>query len=149
MRVAVVEDDDGVASAIVDSLGMHQIETARMSRGIDLLGRHREFDVVLLDLGLPDLDGLEVLRSLRKVSTVPVIVLTARDEDVDKIVGLEMGADDYLVKPFNPRELSARIRAVLRRQAEVKALEAKMSHFSPWRLWKAALLLPGLTKGLS
>jgi len=82
---------------------------------------------VVLDVMLPGMDGFEVLRHLRGAGdTVPVILLTARDEDVDKIVGLELGADDYLIKPFNPRELSARIRAVLRRQAEVKALEARL-----------------------
>ncbi|MEK6438286.1 response regulator transcription factor [Pseudonocardia sp. T1-2H] len=123
MRVAVVEDDDGVASAIVDSLGMHQIETARMSRGIDLLGRHREFDVVLLDLGLPDLDGLEVLRSLRKVSTVPVIVLTARDDERTVVRGLRSGADDYLVKPARIAELLARIESVHRRASRVAGTE--------------------------
>jgi DNA-binding response OmpR family regulator len=72
-------------------------------------------DLIVLDLGLPDLDGLDVTRALRKESNVPIIMLTARDEETDKLVGLELGADDYLTKPFSPKELVARIRAVLRR----------------------------------
>src|SRR5688500_11649279 len=74
------------------------------------------FDAVVLDVMLPDLDGFEVLRRLRAISDVPVIMLTARGEDTDRIVGLELGADDYLPKPFNPRELVARLQAVLRRR---------------------------------
>jgi DNA-binding response OmpR family regulator len=74
-----------------------------------------DFDVVVLDVMLPDLNGFDVLRRIRKVSPVPVLMLTARGEDVDRIVGLELGADDYLPKPFNPRELAARLRAILRR----------------------------------
>ena len=75
-------------------------------------------DLILLDLNLPELDGLEVCRTIRKQSNVPIIMLTARDEEVDKIVGLEMGADDYVTKPFSPRELAARVSAVLRRYRE-------------------------------
>lgn len=82
-----------------------------------------EPDLVVLDLMLPGMDGLEVCRRVRKTSDVPIIMLTARSEDIDKIVGLELGADDYLTKPFNPRELSARIRAILRR-AERSQTEA-------------------------
>jgi DNA-binding response OmpR family regulator len=74
-------------------------------------------DVIVLDLGLPDLDGLEVTRRLRRDSGVPILMLTARGDETDKIVGLELGADDYVTKPFSPRELTARVRAVLRRQA--------------------------------
>jgi DNA-binding response OmpR family regulator len=84
-------------------------------------------DLVVLDVMLPGIDGFEVLRRLRGTGcSVPVIMLTARDGDVDKIVGLELGADDYLAKPFNPRELSARVRAVLRRQAEARALQERV-----------------------
>lgn len=115
MKVAVVEDDDGVARAIVDSLGLHHIEATWMSHGLDILGRHREVDVVLLDLGLPDEDGLEVLRRLRQVSSVPVIVLTARSDERSVVRGLRIGADDYLVKPARTAELVARIETVHRR----------------------------------
>ena len=74
-------------------------------------------DLIVLDLGLPQLDGLEVTRRLRRDSGVPIIMLTARDDETDKVVGLELGADDYVTKPFSPRELTARVRAVLRRHA--------------------------------
>ena len=94
------------------------------------------FDCLILDLMLPDLDGFEVLRTLRRagpgaVGALPVILLTARGEDVDKIVGLELGADDYVVKPFNPRELVARVRALLRRMGEVQALRAQLAAGAP------------------
>jgi DNA-binding response OmpR family regulator len=91
-----------------------------------------EFDCLILDLMLPDLDGFEVLRTLRQAGLdLPVIVLTARSDDVDKIVGLELGADDYVVKPFNPRELVARVRALLRRMAAVRALRAQLAATLP------------------
>lgn len=77
-------------------------------------------DLIVLDLGLPDMDGLDVCRELRKVSAVPIIMLTARDEEADKLVGLELGADDYITKPFSPKELVARVRAVLRRAAQAE-----------------------------
>jgi DNA-binding response OmpR family regulator len=87
-----------------------------------------EFDCLILDLMLPDMDGFEVLRALRRAGLgLPVIVLSARGDDVDKIVGLELGADDYVVKPFNPRELVARVRALLRRVAEVRRLRAQLA----------------------
>jgi DNA-binding response OmpR family regulator len=85
-------------------------------------------DLIILDLMLPDIDGLQVLRRLRaRGAEVPVIILTARDDDIDVIVGLELGADDYVVKPFNPRELVARVRAVLRRRVEVLALAEQLA----------------------
>jgi DNA-binding response OmpR family regulator len=85
-------------------------------------------DLLILDLMLPDMDGLDLLRSLRQDgSNVPVVVLTARDDDIDVIVGLELGADDYVIKPFNPRELAARVRAVLRRRTEALALAARVA----------------------
>lgn len=80
-----------------------------------LMMEHREFDLIVLDIGLPDIDGFEVTREIRRTSQLPIIVLTARDEVFDRIVGLEMGADDYVTKPFEPRELLARIKSVLRR----------------------------------
>src|ERR671933_908221 len=99
----------------------HQVETA--ADGQEALDKARRLrpDLVVLDLMMPRVDGWEVCRRLRKESNVPVIMLTARTEDVDKIVGLELGADDYVTKPFNPRELVARIKAVLRRYSVGKA----------------------------
>ena len=115
MLVLVVEDDDGVANAVVGALGAHGHLTERVTRGADALTRHHDADLVLLDLGLPDLDGLEVLRKLRRVAATPVIVLTARGDERSVVRGLHLGADDYLVKPVRLAELLARIHAVTRR----------------------------------
>jgi DNA-binding response OmpR family regulator len=127
-HILVVDDEPAIVTVVRERLEREGFAVRSAASGEEALG-HVETDspdLIVLDLMLPGIDGLEVLRRLRgRGDTVPVIVLTARDEDVEKIVGLEMGADDYLVKPFNPRELSARIRAVLRRQSELKALEAK------------------------
>ncbi|MEV6233268.1 response regulator transcription factor [Saccharopolyspora shandongensis] len=115
MRVLLVEDDDGVADALVDVLATHGHQPTRVSRGADALTRHRDHDLVLLDLGLPDADGLDVLRKLRRVGPIPVVVLTARGEERMVVRGLRSGADDYLVKPVRMAELLARIEAVARR----------------------------------
>lgn len=115
-RVLVVEDDDAIAAPLTAGLqdagfAVDRVSTASAALAADLSA----VDVVLLDLGLPDGDGLDVCRSLRDRSDVFVIVVTARDAEIDRVLGLEMGADDYLVKPFGLRELVARIRAVRRR----------------------------------
>lgn len=117
MKIAVVEDDEGVAGAIVDGLAMHRLEAVHLRRGQDILLRHGEFTVVLLDLGLPDMDGIDVVRDLRKVTAIPVVILTARDDERSVVRGLRAGADDYLVKPARMAELLARIEAVRRRTA--------------------------------
>ncbi|MFD7658434.1 response regulator transcription factor [Actinosynnema sp. NPDC059797] len=117
MRVLLVEDDDGVAGALVEALEANDHRPARVTRGADALLTHREFDLLLLDLGLPDADGLEVLRKIRKVSPVPVLVLTARGDERSIVRGLRLGADDYLVKPVRLGELLARMDAVVRRSA--------------------------------
>jgi len=118
MKIAVVEDDDGVAGAIVDGLAMHRLTAVHLRRGQDILLRHGEFTVVLLDLGLPDMDGIDVVRDLRKVTAIPVVILTARDDERSVVRGLRAGADDYLVKPARMAELLARIEAVRRRTAQ-------------------------------
>ncbi|AHH96354.1 response regulator transcription factor [Kutzneria viridogrisea] len=115
MRVLLVEDDDGVAGALVDALGAAGHQPTRLHRGADALTRHHNADIVLLDLGLPDGDGLDVLRKLRKVTDLPVLVLTARSDERSVVRGLRLGADDYLVKPVRLAELLARIEAVTRR----------------------------------
>ena len=117
-RVLMIEDDVSLASMVGEYLkgiaGM-QVEVAHDgASGLASLAR-LEPDVVILDVMLPDMDGFEVCRRIRAGSDVPVVMLTARGDDADRIVGLELGADDYLPKPFNPRELLARLRAVLRR----------------------------------
>jgi two-component system, OmpR family, response regulator RegX3 len=114
MRVLVVEDEDAIAEPLAEGLRREGFEVTRAATGTEALAAV-EHDVVLLDLRLPDIDGLDVCRRLRERSQVPIIVVTARGEEADRVVGLELGADDYVVKPFGLRELIARIRAVLRR----------------------------------
>ncbi len=114
MKVLLVEDDDAIALPLVEGLSRAGFEVTRVSTVRDALAADVG-DVVLLDLGLPDGDGLDVARTLRGRSDVPIIVISARDEELDRVIGLEVGADDYVVKPFGMRELVARIRAVLRR----------------------------------
>jgi DNA-binding response OmpR family regulator len=122
----LIDDDARLGALVAEYLGKHEIDVTVVGdgeRGLAALRRGR-FDVVLLDLMLPGADGLEVCRRIRalpEVAAIPSIMLTARGEDVDRIVGLELGADDYLPKPFNPRELLARMRAVLRRTAAPRA----------------------------
>jgi two-component system phosphate regulon response regulator OmpR len=120
----LVEDDARLAELLVEYLGNAELDVKVApdgERGLELATRARaRWDVILLDIMLPKLDGLELcrrLRARRELAAVPILMLTAKGDDVDKIVGLELGADDYLAKPFNPRELLARIRAVLRRAA--------------------------------
>ncbi|MFB7662355.1 response regulator transcription factor [Kitasatospora sp. NPDC056138] len=115
MRVLLVEDDDRLAAALVSALARHGHQVVRTGRADDALRLKDTAEFVLLDLGLPDMDGLDALRRLRRVSTVPVIVLTARTEERDVLRGLRSGADDYLAKPFRTAELVARMGAVLRR----------------------------------
>ena len=119
MRVLIVEDDDAIATPLAKGLEREGLQVDRVECGNDALqlSAATVFDVVLLDLGLPDRDGFDVCRELRARSDVPIIVVTARSEEVDRVVGLELGADDYIVKPFGLRELVARVRAVVRRRA--------------------------------
>lgn len=115
MRVLLVEDDTGVARALAETLHAHGHPVTAVGRGSDALTRHRDADLLLLDLGLPDLDGLDVLRKIRQVSPVPVIVLTARADERSVVRALRFGADDYLAKPVRMAELLARMDAVARR----------------------------------
>ncbi|MCI3274894.1 response regulator transcription factor [Streptomyces cylindrosporus] len=117
MRILLAEDDDGVAAALVEVLYDHGHLTRRVRHGRDVLTYHRSADLLLLDLGLPDTDGLDVLRALRAVSGVSVVILTARGDERSVVRGLRLGADDYLVKPVRLAELLARIDAVTRRAA--------------------------------
>jgi two-component system, OmpR family, response regulator RegX3 len=116
-RVLVVEDEDSYSDALAYMLRKEGYEVAVAQTGPDALSDfdRNGADIVLLDLMLPGLPGTEVCRQLRQVSNVPVIMVSAKDAEVDKVVGLELGADDYVTKPYSPRELVARIRAVLRR----------------------------------
>ena len=110
----LVEDDATIAVPLIEGLQRHGLEVTHVATGAAALGADIP-DVVLLDLGLPDIDGLDVCREMRSRSQVPIIVVSARGEETERVVGLEVGADDYLVKPFGLRELVARIRAVTRR----------------------------------
>jgi len=124
-RILMIDDDTRLSGMVAEYLGARGLEVVTRpdaASGLDELARGR-FDALVLDLMLPDQDGLEVCRRVRAGSGVPILMLTARGDEEDRIVGLELGADDYLPKPFNPRELLARLRAILRRQrpAEAKA----------------------------
>ena len=119
MRVLLVEDEDAIAQPLAEGLRREGYDVERVATGQDALeGDRQEPDVVLLDVALPDIDGFAVCRELRARSRVPIIMVTAKGEEIDRVVGLELGADDYIVKPFGFRELVARIRAVLRRAEE-------------------------------
>jgi DNA-binding response OmpR family regulator len=130
--ILVVDDEPAIVQVIGERLGRegYQVRTA-VDGGTALVAVADETqppDLLILDLMLPDMDGLDLLRCVRQAgSSIPVIVLTARDDEIDVIVGLELGADDYVVKPFNPRELAARVRAVLRRRAEALALATRVA----------------------
>lgn len=112
----LVEDDASIASSLSEGLRGQGFDVRHVTTGREAIAAPPG-DVVLLDLGLPDMDGYDVCRAIRAVSTVPIIVITARGEELDRVLGLELGADDYVVKPFGFRELVARMRAVMRRAA--------------------------------
>lgn len=136
--ILLVEDDAEIGELISRYLSAHQIEVAVVMNGkaMDSALNDRVFDLLILDLNLPGEDGLSICRRVRAQLALPIIIVTAQGEDVDRIVGLEMGADDYVVKPFNPRELLARIRSVLRRTraapANKKSPDRNAYHFSGW-----------------
>lgn len=116
MHVLIVEDDSSISAPLAEGLGREGYEVSIATTGAAALdGRSGEVDLVLLDLGLPDLDGRVVCSRLRETTSIPIIVVSARDGELDRVTLLELGADDYVVKPFGFRELVARIRAVLRR----------------------------------
>ena len=117
LRALLIDDDNRLSELLLSYLGDHGVALESAgdgASGLDALGRGT-YDLVLLDVMMPGMDGLEVLRRIRRKSTIPVIMLTARGDEADRVVGLELGADDYVPKPFSPRELLARMRAVLRR----------------------------------
>ena len=128
-RILIVDDDVGLCEVLAERLASEGFTLEAVHEGIRGLERARSGDhaLVILDLMLPGLAGLEVLRSLRPHSGIPVLILTARGEDVDRILGLEIGADDYLPKPFHPRELIARIRAILRRTMAPEAATQQLT----------------------
>jgi DNA-binding response OmpR family regulator len=142
VRILLIEDDDRLAERTAEYLQTHKAEVEIVTngeRGLERAGSG-EHDIVLLDLMLPGIDGLELCRKLRQTSKVPVIILSARGEEVDRIVGLEVGADDYMPKPFSPRELLARIRAVLRRHASNSDVESDSRSVGPLEIHRSRRL---------
>jgi two-component system response regulator RegX3 len=135
-RLLVVEDEESFSEALSFMLTREGFEVDVAATGPDALARYDRSgaDLVLLDLMLPGLSGTEVCRALRQRSNVPVIMLTARDSEIDKVVGLEIGADDYVTKPFSSRELVARIRAVLRRRVDSEELLPPTLEAGPVRM---------------
>lgn len=119
-KILVVDDEKTLVKALKFGLEKEGFQVSAAYDGVEALEKveQEDPDLVVLDLMLPKLDGFEVCRRLRKDKDLPIIMLTARDEDIDKILGLELGADDYMTKPFNPRELMARIKAILRRSTQ-------------------------------
>jgi DNA-binding response OmpR family regulator len=124
--ILVVDDEPTLRETLVDALEVEGFRVVSAADGREALTRFREDrpDLVLLDLMLPEMSGIEVCRIIRAESAVPIVMLTAKDSELDKVVGLELGADDYVTKPFSLRELSARIRALFRRSEQAVAIEA-------------------------
>ncbi|MBV8281113.1 MAG: response regulator transcription factor [Candidatus Eremiobacteraeota bacterium] len=120
LHALIVDDEPNIAALLTDALADEGFDVAVAADGMAALrrARSRSPDLVILDIGLPGLDGLEVCKALRRESHAPIIIISARGAEVDRIVGLEVGADDYLVKPFSPRELVARVRAIMRRAGQ-------------------------------
>jgi two-component system response regulator RegX3 len=135
-RVLVVEDEESFSDALSYMLRREGFEAVVASNGPDALAEFDRAgaDIVLLDLMLPGLPGTEVCRALRSRSTVPIIMLTAKDAEIDKVVGLELGADDYVTKPYSARELVARIRAVLRRRGDAESVAEAVLEAGPVRM---------------
>ena len=145
--IAVVEDDKEIRGLVTALLTREGFETAgcRTAEEFDRLLERRRIDLAVLDVMLPGEDGLSLCRRLRSRGDVPVLMVTAKGDDIDRIVGLEIGADDYLAKPFNPRELVARVRAILRRTRESSRVQAmapsERYHFAGWSLDAGGRLL--------
>jgi two-component system, OmpR family, catabolic regulation response regulator CreB len=122
-RILIVEDEPAISDTIQFVLESEGLETVRVGTGTAALPvlRDGRVDLVVLDVGLPDMSGFELLKEVRRTQTTPVILLTARTSELDRVLGLEIGADDYVAKPFSPRELAARVKAVLRRARPAEA----------------------------
>jgi two-component system catabolic regulation response regulator CreB len=127
-QVLIVEDEPAIADTLAFALRADGHQTRWESRATEALQAQRSApaDLVILDVGLPDLSGFEACKQLRRFSDVPVIFLTARADEVDRVVGLEIGADDYVIKPFSPREVAARVRAILKRRVAASAADASV-----------------------
>ena len=130
-KILIVEDEPAIAETIQYALETDGFETRLLSAGMPviLMLDQEAVDLIILDIGLPDISGLELCKDIRQTHSLPIIFLTARADEIDRVVGLEIGADDYVVKPFSPRELAARVKAVLRRTQQSSAIEAEPQAF--------------------
>lgn len=135
-RILVIEDEPGILEALVFLLRKEGFEVSTATDGVAGLAEFDRTggDIVLLDLMLPGLSGSEVCKAIREKSDVPIIIVSAKDDEIDKVVGLEIGADDYVTKPYSSRELVARVRAVLRRRGEAKDVAATVLEVGPIRM---------------
>ncbi len=132
-RVLLVEDEPAIADTLIYALETECFSVTHSLTGTDALAAaaRETHDFAILDIGLPDMTGLDVCRRLRETSAIPVLFLTARDGEVDRILGLELGGDDYVTKPFSPREIVARVRAILRRSGNASPTPAPAASFPP------------------
>ncbi|MEP9320045.1 two-component system response regulator CreB [Pseudomonas sp. LABIM340] len=135
-HILIVEDEAAIADTLLYALQAEGFETTWLNlAGLALERLQRDaFDLVILDVGLPDISGFEACKQLRRFSEVPVIFLTARNAEIDRVVGLEIGADDYVVKPFSPREVAARVKAILKRTAPREALTTAPAGNGPFEV---------------
>jgi len=134
--ILIVEDEKDIADVLIMYLEREMVQTKWVETGEEALAlfQSEHFDMIILDINLPGIDGYETLRKIRQKSDVPVIIVSAREEDVDMILGFGVGADDYVVKPFSPGVLTARIRAHLRRIGDSKSDKSDIIHFGNWEL---------------
>lgn len=130
-KILLIEDESGIADTIIYPLSAEGFDTHWVSTGTEGINylKSDKADLVILDIGLPDINGFDALKEIRKNSRVPVLCLTARSDEIDRVLGLELGADDYVLKPFSPRELAARVKAILRRTSDDENIKAVSSPF--------------------
>jgi two-component system catabolic regulation response regulator CreB len=134
-KILIVEDEQGIADTIIYALQSEGFDTVHVLTGGQALKESLKstFDLVILDVGLPDESGFEICKKIRKNSQIPVVFLTARSDEIDKIIGFELGADDYVPKPFSPRELVSRVKAIIRRSSDkTSALSDKNKKLTPF-----------------
>jgi DNA-binding response OmpR family regulator len=145
----VIDDDPSIRQMVADYLGDHDMQVTALESGsrVDEVLSCSDVDLLLLDLKLPGIDGMQIAQSIRARSDLPIIMLTGRKEEADRVMGLELGADDYLVKPFSPRELLARIRALLRRTRKQETIVDALARIRAYRFagWELKVRLRRLT----